>query len=102
MEILTYINFLAGPSEAAQTGDGINLALVLLLCFALILACSLVFVLRSKRISSTIKKIIGIGLPSIFLVLAVPVLVFGQSWAAGSSTSVNAVVDTDNGLAGGM
>lgn len=98
MEILTYINFL-GTSEAAQTGDSINLALILLICLLLVIAGSLCFVFRSKRFSSAIKKIIGIGLPSIFLVLAVPMIVAGQSWAAGSSTSVNAIVDTDNGLA---
>ena len=98
MEILTYINFL-GTSEAAKTGDNINLALILLIGLVLLVAGTLCYILRSKRISSTLKKILGIGLPSIFLVLAVPVLVFGQSWAAGSSTSVNAVVDTDNGLA---
>lgn len=98
MEILTYINFL-GTSEAAKTGDNINLVLILLIGFVLLVAGTLCYVLRSKRISSTLKKIIGIGLPSIFLVLAVPMIVVGQSWAAGSSTSVNAVVDTDNGLA---
>lgn len=98
MEILTYINFL-GTSEAAKTGDNINLALILLIGLVLLVAGTLCYILRSKRISSTLKKILGIGLPSIFVVLAVPVLVFGQSWAAGSSTSVNAVVDTDNGLA---
>ena len=98
MEIFTYINFL-GTSEAAQTGDNINLALILLIGLALIITGTLCYVLHSKRISSTVKKIIGIGLPSIFLVLAVPMIVVGQSWAAGSSTSVNAIVDTDNGLA---
>lgn len=98
MEILTYINFL-GTSEAAQTGDSINFTLILLICLVLVTAGTLCSVLRSKRISSNIKKILGIGLPSIFLVLAVPLIVVGQSWAACSSTSVNAIVDKDTGVA---
>lgn len=95
MDIFTYINFLSGPSETAKTGDSINLALLLLLCFALILACILFFVLRSNRINSAVKKIIGIGLPSMFLVLAIPFGFITQSHAEGSSYSIDAVVDTE-------
>lgn len=99
MDITTYINFLAGPTEAAQTGDSINFAIVLLLAVALVFSAAMFFVFRSKSISSIVKKIIGIGLPSIFLILAVPVMFFNQSFAEGSSTSVNAVIDKDNCVA---
>ena len=98
MEVLTYINFL-GASEAAQTGDNINLALILLVCLALIIAGTLCYVLSSKRISSKIKKILGIGLPSVFLLLSVPLIFATQSFAAGSSSSVNAYIDVDSGVA---
>lgn len=96
MEVFTYINFLAGPSETAQTGDDQLILFVLLLSLALIFGTLLYWLLKSKKLGQLVKKIVGVGLPSIFVLIAIPSIFASQSYAAGSSTSVDAVVDKDN------
>lgn len=99
MDIYTYVNFVTGSIDSAQTGDGINLIFILMLLALLIFGSVLFFTMKSKTLSKTLKKIIGIGLPSLLFVFMVPVALVGQSYAAGSSSSVNAVVDTEKGIA---
>ena len=88
MEVFTYINFLDGPSVNAQTGDDQTILFVLLLSLAFIFGTLLYWLLKSKKIGHIAKKIVGIGLPSIFVLIAVPSIFASQSYAAGSSTSV--------------
>lgn len=98
MEILTYINFLSGPTESAKTGDNTALLFAIILGSLLLIGASLYWLLKSKKISSKLKRIIGAGLPSVFLLIAIPAIFASQSYAAGSSSSVNALVDKDSGF----